>query len=167
MVDLSRLQSDLRAGLRRLAKAVVVISCRWEGRRYAMTATAVNELSMEPPSLLICVNHTASMHEPLTAGADFSINILHSSHEAISILCSGATKGEARFAQGLWSERTSPIPTIEDAQAVFLCKNDASFDYGTHRIFIGEVIEARTYGEVDPLVYVDGRYVTISNEAIP
>jgi flavin reductase (DIM6/NTAB) family NADH-FMN oxidoreductase RutF len=163
MIELSGIQKDLRDGLRRLAKVVVVIACRWDGRRYAMTATAVSELSMDPPSLLICVNHTASIHEPLMAGVDFSVNILHSSHEAISVLCSGPNKGEARFAQGLWSATESAIPVIDDAQAIFLCKNETNLSYGTHQIFIGQVVETRISGEVDPLVYVDGRYVIVSD----
>ena len=47
---------QMRDALRRLAKAVVVITVRHDGQRYAMAATAVSELSMDPPSLLICVN---------------------------------------------------------------------------------------------------------------
>src|ERR1044072_3155873 len=90
----------LREGLRRLAKAVVVITCQHEGARFAMTATAVSELSMDPPSLLICVNRSASLHAPLAAKAGFCVNVLHHSHTDISALCSGKEKREARFAPG-------------------------------------------------------------------
>ena len=161
MAELTELQSAMRLGLRRLAKAVVVIACRWEGQRHAMTATAVSELSFDPPSLLICVNQSASLYVPLSQGADFSVNILHSSHEFVAALCTGATKGEARFAQGRWSHSDAAIPSLEDAQAAFLCKNDARLQYGTHWIFIGRVIKAFSSGTVDPLVYVDGKYKTI------
>ncbi len=44
-----RLPTHSAPGLRALAKAVTVISCRHGNTRYAMTATAVNELSMDPP----------------------------------------------------------------------------------------------------------------------
>lgn len=150
----------MRDALRRLAKAVVVITCRHEGQRYAMAATAVSELSMEPPSLLICVNQTASLFEPLAAGANFCVNILHSSHEGISAVCSGKLKGEARFEHGVWAD-SQELPYLEDAQASFLCRNDKRVDYGTHGIFIGEVIDVLSHGLVDPLVYVDGRYTVV------
>ena len=126
-----------------------------------MTATAVSELSFDPPSLLICINQSASLYGPLSHGADFSVNILHSSHEFVASLCTGATKGEARFAEGKWSKPESAIPSLEDAQAVFLCKNDTRLQYGTHWIFIGRVTDAFSSGQVDPLVYVDGSYTTI------
>jgi flavin reductase (DIM6/NTAB) family NADH-FMN oxidoreductase RutF len=158
-MEISEIQAALRSGLRRLAKAVVIISCAHEDRRYAMAATAVSELCMEPPSLLACVNRGASISAPLTAGADFAINILHSSHEALAVLCSGATKGEARFAVGRWIIGPSGIPVIEDAQASFQCRNVKSFAYGTHDVFIGEVFMSAVHGAIDPLIYVDGRYV--------
>jgi flavin reductase (DIM6/NTAB) family NADH-FMN oxidoreductase RutF len=158
-MEVAEIQAALRSGLRRLAKAVVIISCTHEDRRYAMAATAVSELCMEPPSMLACVNRGASISAPLTAGADFAINILHGSHEAIAMLCSGATKGEARFALGRWTYGPSGIPIIEDAQASFQCRNIQSFAFGTHDVFIGEVFKTAIHGDIDPLIYVDGRYV--------
>lgn len=148
----------LREGLRRLAKAVVVITCRHEGQRYAMAATAVSELSMDPPSLLICVNRTASLYAPLAAGADFCVNILHSDHSEISSVCSGREKGEARFAVGDWAAADDGCPVLADAQASFFCRNDRAFDYGTHHVVIGRVEEVAINGEVSPLIYADGRY---------
>jgi flavin reductase (DIM6/NTAB) family NADH-FMN oxidoreductase RutF len=158
MTGFSPVAQQLREGLRRLAKAVVVITCRHEGRRFAMAATAVSELSMEPPSLLICVNRTASLYAPLAEGADFCVNILHSSQHDVSQTCSGPTKGEERFAVGRWADEDAMPPTLEGAQASFLCRNEQTMEYGTHAIFIGRVARVIVAGEVDPLVYADGRY---------
>lgn len=155
------ISDDLRSALRRLAKAVVVITSRHGDERFAMAATAVSELSMDPPSLLICVNRTASIFEPLSEGANFAVNILHSSHQEISNACSGAMKGEARFELGNWANGPGDMPYLEDAQANFFCRNDKRVDYGTHAIFIGEVIGAQNSGDVDPLVYVDGCYTVV------
>ena len=157
----------MRDGLRRLAKAVVVITCEHGGTRYAMAATAVSELSMEPPSLLICVNRTASLYAPLSSGANFAVNILHSSHETVSAACSGKLKGEARFEQGQWARSSLGPPYLEDAQASFVCRNDRQVDHGTHGIFIGEVVDVLSHGAVDPLIYVDGRYTVVGPAETP
>lgn len=156
--------AQLRSALRRLAKAVVVVTCRWNGARFAMTATAVTELSMAPPSLLVCVNHTASIYEALRDVEYFGVNILHSSHRPISESCSGATKGEARFEIGRWTESGEGVPYLCDAQAVIICGKDRSVDYGTHGIFFGRVVSARVNGNVSPLIYMDGRYVGDSRD---
>ena len=151
----------LREGLRRLAKAVVVITCRHEGVRFAMAATAVTELSMDPPSLLICVNRSASLHAPLSGHADFCVNILRSDQADLAAACSGQAKGEARFETGRWRGADHEPPWLEDAQASFLCRQQHGIDYGTHRIVIGEVEAVRLHGGVDPLVYVDGRFARV------
>lgn len=157
-------EKNMRAGLRRLAKAVVVITTAQEGQRHAMAATAVSELSMEPPSLLICVNRGASLHPILASGAPFCVNILHARHGHISKACSGGMKGEARFELGAWSDTALGVPRLTDAQASFLCTNDQRSDYGTHSVFIGRVTEVFVEGTVDPLIYVDGRYTAIGAE---
>nr|WP_254911576.1 flavin reductase family protein [Sphingomonas sp. CDS-1] len=153
-------QAAMRAGLRRLAKAVVVITCSFENKRYAMAATAVSELSMNPPSLLICVNKSASISQPLAHRVDFAVNILHSSHEAISNLCSGAIKGEERFKLGNWQTGGTGVPILADAQAVFECRHAEMHAFGTHDIVIGEVFACAVSGDVSPLIYVDGRYMS-------
>ncbi len=154
----AELAAALRNGLRRLAKAVVVITCQYEGQRYAMAATAVSELSMEPPSMLVCVNRTASLFAPLSAGADFCVNILSRNHEDIAALCSGKVKGEERFNVGDWTLSDLGPPYLRDAQASFICRNDLTVGYGTHGVFVGVVEQVFVHPEVNPLVYADGRY---------
>lgn len=149
---------QLRNGLRRLGKAVVVVTCWHEGRRWAMTATAVSELSMEPPSLLVCVNKSASLHGPLTSGANFCVNILHADQLDVSRACSGAKKGEERFSEGEWSASVGGTPYLRDAQASFFCEYETHVEYGTHAVVIGAVKAVDCSGEVDPLIYLDGGY---------
>lgn len=156
----SGVENDLKLALRRLAKSVVVITVRHEGKRYAMAATAVDALSMDPPSLLACVNRTASIHAAMTAGTHFAINILSRDHEHVSHHCGGQTKGEARFEIGEWDD-SGPVPVLSDAQAVIVCRADARFDYGTHTIFVGVAESVSVHGDVDPLVYVDGAYLGV------
>lgn len=153
-----QLIKQTRSGLRRLAKAVVIITSRDENGRYAMAATAVSELSLDPPSLLICVNRTASIHPVLAKGAPFAVNVLHASHESVCINCTGPTKGEERFHVGQWDAGVHEVPRLSDAQASFICQNDQQIDYATHSIFIGRVVEAHSQDPVEPLIYADGAY---------
>ena len=44
------------------------------------------------------------------------------------------------------------------AQASFICRRTDHHQYGTHSIFIGVVEDVVVRPEVDPLIYVDGRY---------
>jgi len=146
---------QLKQGLRRLAKAVVVITACDGSRRCAMTATAVSELSFDPPSLLICANRSASMFPLLEEGANFCVNILDVSQRDIADRCAGAVRGDARFDVGDWERAANGGWILDGAQASFACVNEQSLFYGTHGIFIGRVIDVRIHGDVSPLIYVD------------
>lgn len=152
------LADQMKNAMRRLAKSVVIVTTRYQGERMAMAATAVDSLSLEPPSLLFCVNRTASIFPALSGKAAFCVNILARAHEPLAHLCGGQARGEARFAQGAWAEGPNGVPCLEDAQASIFCETDGEFFYGTHGIFIGRVQGVRLHGSVEPLIYADARY---------
>lgn len=154
------LKADMLQAMRRLAKSVTIITTSDGRERYAMSATAVDSLSTEPPSLLICVNQTASLHRVLEAGADFCVNILGQDQEHLSHLCSGPVKGEGRFASGDWRATECGVPYLADAQSSVVCEQDGRFTYGTHTVFIGRIREIRNTPRITPLIYVNGTYTT-------
>ncbi|MBS7690490.1 flavin reductase [Pseudomonas lalucatii] len=157
------LKAEMLQAMRRLAKSVTIITTSNGSERFAMSATAVDSLSTEPPSLLICVNQTASLHAVLDAGADFCVNILGLEQEELSQLCSGPIKGEARFQRGNWRTSEGGIPYLGDAQSAILCRQDGKFSYGTHSIFIGRIQQIHNGAEISPLVYLDGGYTTTAS----
>ena len=162
----AELIQGMRSAMRRLAASVVVVSAREGQTRYAMAASAVTSLSMEPPSLLLCCNRNASIYPVLTAGGHFCINVLSGAHEELSIACSGAQKGEARFATGDWQDDPDThTPFLADAQASLICAVDDIHYYGTHGIFVGKVKRVHLHGDVHPLIYIDGRYSSLTAAA--
>jgi flavin reductase (DIM6/NTAB) family NADH-FMN oxidoreductase RutF len=160
-----QLAVQTKLALRRLASAVAVVTCRDGGMRHAMTATAVNAMSMQPPSMIVCVNRSAAFHAAISRACSFAINILHRNQIEISMGCGGKARGEDRFGYGAWGEETG-VPVLTDAQARVVCSQEAKFDYGSHTIFIGRVTSIGIHGAVDPLIYVDGKYTCLPPDAI-
>ena len=155
-----QLVAQTKLALRRLASAVAVVTCRDGEARHAMTATAVNAMSMQPPSMIVCVNRSTAFHAAISRAGSFAINILHRSQERISIGCGGKARGEDRFGFGDWTEEDG-VPVLVDAQARIVCANQDRFDYGSHTIFLGRVVSVGIHGVVDPLIYVDGHYTSL------
>jgi flavin reductase (DIM6/NTAB) family NADH-FMN oxidoreductase RutF len=158
----------MKQAMRRLAASVVVVTARDGDIRYAMAASACTSLSMDPPSILLCVNKNASIYPILNHGRDFCINVLSGSelHEAVSKACSGGEKGEGRFTIGDWrDDPDTNTPFLGDAQAGLICAVDAIHHYGTHGIFVGKVKRVHLHGDVYPLVYIDGRYSSVLETA--
>jgi flavin reductase (DIM6/NTAB) family NADH-FMN oxidoreductase RutF len=151
------LAAQTKLALRRLASSVAVVTCRDGETRHAMTATAVNAMSMQPPSMIVCVNRASAFHAAISRAGSFAINVLHRGQEQISKGCGGTVRGEDRFGLGGWSEDNG-VPVLPDAQARIVCAKEDRFDYGSHTIFLGRVTSVAIHGAVDPLIYVDGHY---------
>ncbi len=101
--------------MRFLASSVSVISTKDQsGNLYAMTASSVTSLTIDPPSVLVCVNNEASIHDALIPGADLCINILQKNQQEISNLCSSKQLESQRFENDFWD--SSHTPFIQNAQ---------------------------------------------------
>ena len=141
-------------------KSVATITTLYEGQRFAMVASTVDSLSLDPPSLLVCVNRTTSIFPALAARIPFCVNLLAEHHHTLAQHCA-KTSGEERFAKGDWLTHVNGVPYLADAQSNIFCKQDGHIDYGSHGIFIGRIADVVTSRNVEPLVYADGRYAKI------
>ena len=149
--------SDFRSAMRALASALSIVSATHEGRWFGMTATAVTSVSAAPPSLLICVNRSASLHDPLLSSRVFCVNILYACQSGLA-QAFGSKDIKNRFAHGTWLVDERSIPYLRDAQANIFCEADDVHSYGSHSIVIGKVYRTDVRRPVHPLVYQDGRY---------
>ena len=59
----SDIKKNFLNSMRGIPSTVNVISATAEGHRHAMTATSVTSLSLDPPSMLVCINKDASLHK--------------------------------------------------------------------------------------------------------
>ena len=73
----SDLNKDFIQAMRGVASTVSVVSAKTDDIRHAMTAISVVSLSMEPPSMLVCVNKEASIHNILSVGSLFCLSLIH------------------------------------------------------------------------------------------
>lgn len=158
-------QRNMILGLQRYARAVSVITVEHDRHRHAMTATAVCEVSLEPPTLLVCVNNTAVISDLMHAGETFTVNILSSDQQDVARACAGALRGEERFSVGEWYRSDSGHWCLKGAQASFLCRQSQRNPVGSHVVFIGSVQEVLVGGPVAPLVYLDRDYIDLTPAA--
>ncbi len=155
-VDLA-LPETFRQAMRRVASTVNVITICVGGEPMGITATAMSSISMDPPSLLVCINRMAAMHGRMEDVSHFRVNVLHRDQEEMARMFADRRHEALRFADG-WTMDCDRPPRLLDAQASLLCRRIDHHRFGTHSIFIGQVEEVVVREEVDPLVYLNGRY---------
>ena len=158
----NQLKDQMKQAMRRLGASVTVVTSYNGDRKYAMTATAVTSLTMDPPALLICVNQENGLHEALDSGQSYCVNILFGDQQEISETCAWREEGEKRFNLGDWLEDEDNIPYLANAQASIFCDLEDAHDYGSHTIFIGKVKRVITRDEISPLMFLNGHYFSPS-----
>ena len=147
----------LRA-MRGITSTVTVLSARDGESKEAMTATSVASLSLDPPTMLVCINHEATIHNIMKEGLGFCINILSVGQEGLADVCSIKEKEEQRFLEGSWSE-FEDIPYNEESQSNMFCNCIKTIEHTTHTIYLGEIIKVFNQGSFKPLLYKDGNYL--------
>ena len=151
-------KKEFLQAMRGITFTVTVVSAKNGENKQAMTATSVASLSLDPPSMLVCINHEASIHEVMKEGLGFCINILSLGQENLADICSIKGKEEQRFLEGNWSELDN-IPYNTDSQSNLFCNCVQAIQHSTHTIYVGEVTKVINKNTFDPLLYKDGNYL--------
>lgn len=150
------LADGFRQAMRRLTASIVLVSAQEGSELYGMVATAFSSVSASPPSVVIGVNQSASVHGPVFRTRRFGISLMAPDHaELIGIFSSTARRIE-RFQGDGWESFDGGVPRLGGAIASWLCDVDAQLDYGTHTLFVGQVRDIHL-GEADvPMLWHAG-----------
>lgn len=158
--------TEFRQAMGRFATGVTIVTLDVEGEVHGMTANAFASVSLDPPLLLVCVDHAARTHAHLHARKRFGVNVLCESQRAISEYYARSTyiRAHAEEETGARFDRTAHgTPILHGALAYLECRLQSTHEAGDHTIFIAEV-EDVVVGEGDPLLFFRGRYLKIGNE---
>ena len=134
----------------------IVASTGADGKPCGLTANAVASVSLKPPLVLVCIEHSADTHDCVRDSGYFSVNVLESSHERLARRFSAWEVG-AKFEGIAFHPETTGAPVLDEALAWVDCRVTAQHDGGDHTIFVGEVL-AGDAREGTPLIYYRGGY---------
>src|SRR5438128_9105406 len=152
---------EFRHTLSHFASGVTVITvCDSDGRPSGLTAGALTSVSLDPPLILVCVDHKSQSYPALVEGKTFAVNILRRDQEHVSRRFA-TTKIENKFEGVPFILSQMGLPLLENALAQLECATVSVHLEGDHSIFVGRVEQARA-GSGLPLVYFRGRYDRLS-----
>ena len=153
---------DFRRVLSQFASGVTIVTtCDGEQRPTGLTASAFCSVSLDPPLILICVDHKSQSFPHLRESGRFAINILNQGHEQLSRRF--ASTRLDKFDGVAFALGTLGVPLIDTALAFLECRTVSAHVEGDHTIFVGRV-ESVGVGEGDPLLYFRGRYHQLRGE---
>ncbi len=152
------LKQDYRDAMSRLGAAVNLITTDGPAGRAGFTASAVCSVTDEPPTLLVCLNRSASVYSTFMRNRVLCVNVLCANQDGLSNLFGGKTPMDERFAAAAWSQGLSGSPMLDDALVSFDCRVSEMTSVGTHDVLYCEVMAIRSGRGESGLAYFRRAY---------
>ncbi len=145
----------LKTAMRHFASGVTVITAGRGSARRGLTATAFSSVTMEPPTVLVCVNRNGESHAAIEDAGHFCVNILCDASQDVAASFAGMTgrTGADQFEGFEWIETRVGAPAYAFALAHIACTLEESVVAGSHSIFIGRVEEVAVDPDRRPLLH--------------
>ena len=151
-------RQEFRDGMAQLGAAVSVITTDGPAGRAGFTASAVCSVTDSPPTLLVCINRSASVYPAFTANGVLCVNVLGGHHAELSRLFGGKTLMAERFAVASWSTAETGAPVLDGAVVSFDCRVTRSVAVGTHDVLFCEALAVVRHAGTPGLAYFDRQY---------
>ena len=156
--------ASFRDAMRQLVGGVSVITAGAGEARTGLTVTSAHSLSMDPPTMLVCVNRNASAWPVIRREGHYCVNLLGARHQHIAdrFAGRGGVKGADRYEGARWRQLPSGAFGLEDALAAIDCTVEEIIERHSHGIVIGEVRSIHVGAGGGALIYGHGRYRALS-----
>lgn len=152
--------ATFRSVLGRFASGVAVVTVRDDDEiDHGMTASAFCSVSLDPPLVLVCIAHDATLHPVILQHDQLAFSILTASQEALARRF--AERLDNRFDGIGFTRGITGAPIIDGALASIEARVLHRYSGGDHTILVAEVIAA-TASMGDPLVYYRGGYAQLA-----
>lgn len=157
--------ASFRTAMRHLAGAVAVVTTGTGEARTGFTATSVSSFSMDPPTLIVCLNRAASSWPVVQQHGGFCVNLLahDQSHIADRFAGRGGVRGARRYEGASWQKQPSGALGLVGALVNIDCTLDDAIERHTHAILLGRVNAVTARSDAEPLLYWHGAYRLLSN----
>jgi flavin reductase (DIM6/NTAB) family NADH-FMN oxidoreductase RutF len=154
---------EFKQALSRRASAVSIVTTCAGDRVHGMTVSAVVEVALTPPLVLICADKNSNTQPLIDESQVFAVNLLARDQAVLSNRFASKQDEWRRF-EGLEVDvGTTGSPLLRGVVANLDCRVVAAHDHGDHVVYIGVVVEARRF-ERPPLVYYRGRYGSFTED---
>lgn len=144
---------EFRNTLGRFATGITIVTTVEEGNVHGMTANAFMSVSLEPPLVLVSIDHKTKMHQILPKTKMYGISILREDQEMVSQHFAG--RPLERAPNFFWKEN---LPFIESSIAQLACEIVDQHPAGDHTLYIGKVKWLSYEKEGTPLTFFAGKY---------
>lgn len=140
---------------RQFVTGVTVVTAMDGDTPRGLAVNAFSSISLDPATVMVCVQRTSSTHDCLFRADHLAINIL--STDQLDVVGTFATKSDDKFRDLEWHSGPCGSPLIARSSARMEVEIRERLQASTHTVFICRVVHAAVE-ERDPMVYSAGKF---------
>ena len=145
----------VREAHRRFPTGVTVVTAMLDGEPRGLSVNAFASISLDPPTVLVCVSRASRSYRALVRADVIGINLLSQGQEAIARTFAG--RSDDKFAEIDWVTGPCDAPLLTGASAHFEVATEYLALASTHVAIIGRVVSCAHAAE-PPLLYIGGAF---------
>jgi flavin reductase (DIM6/NTAB) family NADH-FMN oxidoreductase RutF len=163
----SSIGEAFRASMRLVASSVSLVTARnAAGEWHGMAVTSAGSLSMDPPSMMVAVNQSASIHPVICQSGRFTLNLMDESHGALLEPFARSDMRDRRFCAEDWIAAGLGGPVLKGALCSHVCSVAETHVFGTHTVFFGTIDDVILPNDLAhtpaPILWLNGRRASIA-----
>lgn len=140
---------------RRFVTGVTLVTAMDDGVPRGLAVNAFANISLDPPTVMICVQRTSSTHDCLFRAGHLAINI--ASTGQLDVMGKLASKSADKFAGVDWEPGPFGSPLLTGSSARMEVEIRERLQASTHTVFICRVVAAEV-SDAAPVIYSAGRF---------
>src|SRR5215470_4005659 len=154
------LRDSFLEGMSRAAATVNVVTTDGPGGLAGVTVSAMSSVSADRPALLVCIHWASPACAAIKRNGRFCVNVLRAEQAQLSDRFAGRLKsGDGdKFGGTSWRCLATGAPALDDALVAFDCTVMKEIDWGTHTVFIADVVDVELAEPGRPLIYASRAY---------
>lgn len=139
---------------RNLSYGVYIVSTWDEGRATGCTANSAIQITAEPATIAVSINHQNYTNQCIEKTGKFAISVLGEHSEPSLIGGFGFRSGrDVNKFDGIAHEVKGYMPVVSDACAYFTCDVIDKMETETHTVFLGKVTDCDVLKQDTPMTY--------------
>jgi flavin reductase (DIM6/NTAB) family NADH-FMN oxidoreductase RutF len=149
------------------ASGVTVVTTHQAGIPIGMTVSSFSGVSLQPPQVLICVNHRVQAHAIIGESRCFAVNLLGVHHLEWGMRFAGMRPDIAdRFQEIEWFTAQTGAPILPGVLGWLDCRLQHAIAAGDHTVFMGKVVGSNVCKSGVPLLYYARTWRQLAEQAL-
>ena len=152
--------------MRSFPTGVTIVGSAHDGQKRGMTVNSFTSVSLNPPTVLICIMKDSRCHPVIERSGVFSVSVLAENQSELSRKFADHDEVDVhRFVGVDHHVGDTGAPLVDGALAELECAVEDQLGTGDHTVFVGKVVSAKVTSDESPLVFHRSRYAKVGGAA--